>query len=185
MIRRGKDLVKIIPKPKPKTPFFVNLIFWLSIILLIGSIALLLSFESKVSKLENQKEALEKELGSAQTEVKTLEKELREVALKIEDFSKILKEHKHLSEFFNLLKKSTHRKVQFTGLELDTRTLSADLTGKTENFQTLGEQLLILNNREEIKNLEVSNITLSREGTVEFELSFNFSDKLIKKQKDE
>jgi len=174
--------VQIIPKPKPKVPRWVRGTFWLSLILMIVSVGLFFFLQAQVSSLDHQKQALERQLANITTSSsqKELEREISKLSEKIQDFSYILKDHKKSSKFFEFLQDSTHPKVQFVSLNLDVKNYQAHLTGKTENFKTLGEQLLILKQNKNIKGLDVSNIILDREGKVKFDLMFSFSQELIK-----
>ncbi len=174
-----KGLTKIIPKPKPEIPSFFNFLFWLSLILLIILGGFSFFLQNQISDLETKKEELERELSSqAQKEV---EKRLSKTSEKIEDFSELLEKHKISSKFFEFLKDSCHLKVYLTSLHLNNKDFLVELSGKTENFQTLGQQILIFQKKEEVKNLRVSDIVLDREGTVNFSLNFKFSENLIKK----
>jgi Tfp pilus assembly protein PilN len=175
-------LIKIIPKPKPETPFYVNLLFWVALILipLLGGGYLYLN--SKLSSLQDKKVQLESELSYTKEE-KKLEEEVSKTALAIRDFANLLEEHLFPSKFFEFLNSISHPKVQFLSLQLDNEIYQATLSGKADNFKKLGEQILILKKNENIKGLTLYNIFLDREGKVNFSLSFNFDENLVKNKK--
>lgn len=175
-----EEKVKIIPRPKPKISVFINFLFWFSLILLIVLGGLYFLLHNQVSSLAIEKEEIEEDitLSPGQEELK---KEMQLMSNKISDFSEIFEEHKITSNFFKFLKTYCHPKVQFMSLRIDNKQTKADLQGETENFRTLGEQILILKQVEFIKGLQVSNISLTQAGKVSFSLTFTFSEELIKK----
>jgi hypothetical protein len=67
----------------------------------------------------------------------------------------------------------THPKVFFTQFSLDSRGSKMVVSGQTESFVDLGQQILILAGEPEIKTLELSQIGINKDGKVEF--SFNLS----------
>lgn len=177
-----EPIAKIIPKPKPKVPGGVNVLFYFSIILIIILIAGFLFLKSKTLSLEEKKESLEIEIaeleGGEETE---LEKVIFGFQEKIRVFKELFKEHKISSNFFSLLENSCHPKVQFIRLDLDIQNYQVNLEGKTESFQSLGEQLFILRENENIKEFSLSNISLDREGKVKFNLTFTLIPGVFKK----
>jgi len=177
----GKEsLIKIIPKPKPETPFYLNLLLWLSLALLIFLVGSFFFLKTKVSDLEQRKVEIEKEFDYSQ-EKKELEREVRKSSMLIKDFSNIFQKHITPSKFFEFLESVSHPKVQLVSLQLDNKLFHVSLSGRTENFRTLGEQILALRQNKSINDLKVYNLFLDREGKVNFGLSFNFSEDLIKR----
>lgn len=177
-----EPLVKIIPRPKPKTPLWINFFFWLSLILLVSSVASFFLLQNQTSVLKANKEKIETQIGVVGTQAqKLLEEEILDISEKIRDFSTLFKEHKITSKIFDFLEASCHPKVQFTALDLETKNYTVTLRGRTENFQTLGEQLLILESNKDIKNLELSDISFGREGKVGFGLTFNLTEELFRR----
>jgi len=177
-----EPLAKIIPKPKPKVAFFVNFLFYFSIVLIILLVASFFFLKNKISFLEERNEDLESQIAELEGEE---EKELEEAILgfqeKIKIFKELFRDHKISSNFLSLLESSCHPKVQFTKLSLDTKNYQVNLEGKTESFQSLGEQLLILRKNENIKEFNLSNISLDREGKVNFDLTFSLVPEVFKK----
>ena len=175
-----EDLVKIIPKPKPKMAYNLVFILWISIILLIALLVLVFFFQQRIVSLEHRKENIEQEIKSyeAQTE---LEKKLQATSNKIIAFFDLLKEHKRPTQFNNFLENSCHKQVSFFSLRINTKTNNAVLLGETENLRSLGEQILIFKQSEFVKGLKVFNMALNRQGKVNFNLAITFSNDLMKK----
>lgn len=174
-----EKLLKIIPETKIETPRFVKVLFWASLILsiiLIGSFFLL---NNQISNLNIEKKEIENQIGFSEEEAK-LNQEMKLISEKINDFNVLVKDHTVSSNFLNFLQVYSHPKVQITSLQLDAENYKAKFSAKTENFETLEEQILIFKQTNFIKNLEISDIKLSEGGEVNFSLSFDFLKQIIK-----
>jgi len=100
---------------------------------------------------------------------------------KIKVFKEIFENHKISSNFFSLLESSCQQNVQLTRLNLATEDSRVSLEGKTESFQSLGEQFLIFRENEKVRDLILSNISLDREGKVNFSLTFSLLSEVFKR----
>ena len=168
-----ETFVKIIPKPKPKTPVLVKVLFWLSLILLMSCVAAFFFLQNKNTSLKEEKLVLQKQITEEDSgEQKTLENEILGISQKIKDFSELFQEHRITSKLFDLLKSSCHKRVRFTSLNLQSQSQQITLAGETDNFQTLGEQFLIFRQNENTRDLKVLNISLDKEGKVNFNITF-------------
>lgn len=177
-----EPFARIIPKPKPKTPFFVNFLFYFAILLLIISIGSFFFLESKISSLKERKEELGRQIIELEREEeKGLEEEILGWQEKIKVFKEIFENHKISSNFLSLLESSCQLKVQLTRLNLATENGQVRLEGKTESFQSLGEQFLIFRENEKMRDLALSNISLDREGKVNFSLTFSLLSEVFKR----
>jgi len=177
-----EPFARIIPKPKPKTPFSVNFLFYFAILLVIISIGSFFFLESQISSLKERKEELGRQIiGLEGEEEKKLEEEILFFEEKIKVFKEIFENHKISSNFLPLLESSCHPKVQLTKLNLATENGQVSLEGKTESFQSLGEQFLIFRENEKLGNLILSNISLDREGKINFSLTFSLLSEVLKK----
>lgn len=176
------SLVKIIPKPKPEIPGWVNSLFWVALVLLVSTIILFLFFQGKASSLEGQRDSIKNQISEVETQAGEIgEQDIIVLAEKVKYFFGLLGEHKFSSQFFDFLRVACHPYVQFSSLDLSTKDYKIRLSGKTESFQTLGEQLLSLKENENIQDLKVSNISLDQEGRVTFQLTFTLAETVFKK----
>jgi len=175
-----KDLVKIIPKSKPKTSGPVRISFLILILIALIVAGLFFYLEIKSNSLVEKNEQLKEKIDNLKKKTE-LEEELLTTSYKIKDFSKLVEEHKEISVFFDFLKNSCHPKLEIKSLKMDLPTRSVVLSGETSSFETAGEQILILKKSGEIENIEASDLTLSRKGRVNIGLRFNFSNNLINK----
>lgn len=176
------SLVKIIPKPKPKVPGWVSSLLWVALVLLVFIMILFFSFQGEVSSLEERKEDIRGQISEAEAQAREVgEQEIIILAEKIKHFFRLLGEHKFTSQFFEFLRVVCHPRVQFSSLDLYIEDYRIALSGKTESFQTLGEQLLSLQTNENIQELKVSNISLDQEGRVLFRLNLFLTETVLKR----
>ncbi len=176
-----KQDFKIIPKPIPKAPWWISyvLIGLSSVLVLILVIYLIIG--SQVDSLEQSKEIVNKQiidiraLGAAK-----LEKELTGIVREVDDFKIILFDHRITSKLFDFFREICHSQVQFSDLSFNEEDNRITLSAITESFKTLGEQILILQNKEEIQDLGLSNISLGKDGKVGFSVSFFLSEAFFK-----
>ena len=171
---------ELIPKEKIKTSSIVNTLFLLSLILLIilgGSYVFLRfknsSVQADIRDAEDQIIRIKKERDNS------TERYVFNAQKKIKDFSEILKKHKITSNFFAFIDKASYEKVKFLELNLNTETKNVSLKGETENFDTLGKQIFNLKKSDFVKGLDLSNISLNKEGKVNFTINFSLDSKIF------
>lgn len=137
---------------------------------------------SQISSQEERRGELERQIVELEgEEEKELEEEILFFGEKIRVFKEIFASHKISSNFLSLLESSSHQKVQLTRLNLATEKGLVNLEGKTESFQTLGEQFLIFRENEKMESLILSNISLDKEGKINFSLTFSLLLEVFKK----
>ena len=183
--------IEINPKSANKSPFLVNILFYLSIILLLSvifSYFILDRFQKSASEKIRQFEA---KISSEKTqEWLSLEQELKTKKKKIDDFSVLIGEHKLPSKFLafsegtfaetknfgNLI----HPKVQVLNFSLDIKNSKVKISGLTENFITLEQQYLIFQSEPLIKEANLSNISIGKEGKINFSFELLFDPSVLK-----
>ncbi len=174
---------ELIPKEKLKTPSFTNFLFYSSLILIIILGACYFGMRIKTSSIKSQIEETKVNVAKIKIEGdKETERQVLGYQKKINDFSELFKEHKVVSYFLELLRDSTHLKVSFSTLTLNTETAQVILGGETESFKTLGEQILYLKGSEFIKGLGLSNLALGKEGDVKFNISLSLDPEIFKNE---
>ena len=112
-------------------------------------------------------------------EAKALEAEVFATDKRIKDFKVLLAERRKSSNFFQLLERDTHPQVWFLELTLETNESRAVLLGKAPNFQILGQQLLIFQAESAIGSVELSELTIDKEGEAEFSFTLNFDPAIL------
>lgn len=183
--------IEIVPKPALKIPFSLNILFFLFLILLLSTISgyfVLLYLEKKASsRIE--------ELGSQITSAKTseeiyFENEIKIKKKKIEDFSKLVSEHKFSSKFFGFSEepfsetknfgKLIHPKVQISSFSLNIKDSKVNISGLTENFTSLEQQFMIFQKEPLIKEVNLSGISPTAEGKINFNFDISFDPGFLK-----
>lgn len=174
-------MIEIIPKPVPKLPWWQNILFYLSITLLLITISGYFILDHSLKNSEKALQDLEMRLARGKTaEELSLEKEVFSSQKKIEDFSDLIKKHLSVSNFFPFLEESCHPKVFFSKIDLRPKDNQAILVGQAENFSVLGQQIFILKSKKEIKNLNLSNLLIGKKGKVDFTLNLFLDPNIFK-----
>lgn len=169
----SKQDFKIIPKPIPKLPWWINYVLIVLSALLIFVLIVYSIIGNQTGVLEQDKERINKQIIDIRAlGVAKIEKELSITVREIDDFKIILSNHRITSRVFDFFREIAHSQVQFSDFTLNGEDNRITLNAITESFKTLGEQVLILQSREEIKGLQLSNIFLGKDGKVEFSISF-------------
>jgi methylaspartate ammonia-lyase len=166
--------IEIIPKKAPKLPSWLNILLYFSLFLLVSSI----SSYFILAHLQKESEANLANLEKTLTEGRTLqnialEEEVFDYQKKISAFSQLISQHLLTSNLFDFLERNCHPEVLFQKFNLDSRTRRLTLSGQTDDFSSLGQQLLILKSQDEIEEVNLAKISLGGKGEVEFTLNLS------------
>lgn len=174
-------MVEIIPKPIKEADKWQKILIYLLIfvtIVLIGTYFLLNNLEER-SKL--YVDELEKRLEQGRTAERiTLEEENLNYKKKIETIAPFLEGHVLTLKFFELLEEKALPRVFFSKVNLNIQGEKAILSGQTDSFSTLQQQLSALNNEPMINNLLLTNATLNKEGGIDFGLDIFVNKEIFK-----
>jgi len=173
--------IEIIPKPIEKIPVWRKILFYFSILLLVGVIISYFVLDSRKKSSEIFLQDLEERISRERTPERiALEKELLDWQIKIKDFSLLLNQHISTSKVFKFFEEKTHPRVFFSQINLNPKDSKVNLSGQTDSFLTLGQQLLIFEKEPLVENLNLAQVSISKEGKVEFGLDFSFDPKILK-----
>jgi HAMP domain-containing protein len=172
---------EIIPKPKEKTPSGKIFLLSFSIALLIGVILsyFVLDFFQKKSLISLENLKTEVSQGKTTKEI-TFEKEIKSLEKKIKIFSQISEKHFLVTKFFEELEKLSHPRVWYSDLNLDIKGGKATISGVSDNFSSLGQQILIFENNPKILETNLSKISINRKGQIEFTLDLSLDPSIFK-----
>lgn len=174
-------MIEIIPKPAKKLPIWQQILFYLSLALLGGSLVSSVILTQIVKGLGTRLGEIEEILTKEKTpEEIALEERVFDYQKKIDDFTFLVERHKHPSKFLKFFESICHPKVWFYKFNLSLKNQELVASGEAENFSVLGQQLSILQQKEEIKKAELTQVSISREGKVNFTISFSFDPKILK-----
>lgn len=172
--------IEIVPKKEVGVPSWQNYLLYFLIFLLLFSVAGYFTLNYFTKKSEQKLQEIKTAVENAKTpEREKLENGLKELRDKIDDFAPLLLSHKRTSNFFTTLQKNTLPKVFFTDLRLDTKNNLVELFGQTEDFQTLGQQLLIFQQSQTFQNPKLSKVEIGKEGKIEFTFNFSLNPQLF------
>lgn len=174
-------MVEIIPKPIEQATQWQKVLLYVLIflvIVLIISYFLLTNLEEK-SSIYNQE--LEIKIAQGRTAQRiSLEEESFEQKKKIETIYPFLEAHTLSSKFFEFLESKTHPRIFFSKLNLNTEESKVILTGATDSFSTLDQQLLVFNQDSLVEDLLLTTASLNKQGGVDFNLEIFLNKNFFK-----
>lgn len=174
-------MVDIIPKEAPKLPVWLNVVFYILFILFVATIVSLFLLNSSLNKSLKSFEELESILAEGDTEEEiNLEKDILASQKRLQNFSFLANQHLSISKSFTTIESFTHPEVQFLDFDLNSRTGALSLRGETESFKTLGQQMLILKDKELVTSHQLDTASINKDGKIDFSLSITLSQKLLK-----
>lgn len=172
--------IEIIPKKTEAKLPAVNILFYLSLILLIIfalSYFVLGYFQKKSAKTLQDIEDI---ISQKETSAKALKEKIFGYQEKIEVVASLLTSHQLSRNFFTRLEDLSCPKVFFSNLDLDVGKSQASLSGQTESFEALGQQLLIFKKGEFIKDVNLTKVSIGKEGEIEFSIELSFDPQMFK-----
>lgn len=177
--------IEISPRPKPKSSSFSSVLLFIILLLCLASVAAYFAFNFYGKKMENELVQLQKDLEKSESE-KALEEEIFGSATvvgyqqKIEDFSFLLAAHRLPVNLFNFFEANTHPKVWFSKFNLDLEKNLLAVSGYADSFEILGQQTLILNQQDFIENINLSRVSLTKDGKINFDILLIIDPKIFK-----
>ncbi len=175
-------MVEIIPKREERTPQVISILFIASLLLAAaaaGGFFILKSFQEQkrvaIQKLELRL------LADPSPEQKQLEDEMLGFKQKLGDFKVLADGRRTPLPLFSFFETSVHPAVIFTGLAVKLEKNEVLLAGETDTFKHLDEQILLLRNKSEIKDLHLAKIELGNQGRVKFSVDLSFPVEFTKK----
>lgn len=167
-------IITLLPKDKEErtaSPLQIRWLFWTTwlifIAVILGTIFIFL-----------YKNALDEKISAAQKELKNLQskekinqiKELTDFSDQLKNLKTILNNHSNTTKIFSLVEEATHPKVYWTNLNFMTETSTIILAGKAANFDVLSNQLTSLQQNNNIKNSELTGISIDNKNKL---ITFN------------
>ena len=174
-------MVNLIPKPVKKISKNQQILLYFlvfSVIFLTTAYVFLISLEKKAMA---DLETIEQQISEQKTTgMASLESTIKDYKREIDEFVPYLSNHILITKFFDFLEKNTHPRIYFSQMNLRSSSASVSLSGKSDSFLSLGQQLMIFNNSSMVKSVSLSNISLSEEGSILFNLGVSLDSSLFK-----
>jgi len=169
-------MVEIIPKEPPKLSTGLSILFYSAIFLLSICVIGYFVLNNSLKKAEAELADLELDLIKEMPPEKiSLEKEILAYKDKIDKFSYLLEQHLAVSRVFEIIQKTTHPQVWFSKFDLSSRPGQLKIFGETQNFETLGQQILILREEATINRVNLEKVSIGKEGKINFDLLLFFN----------
>jgi hypothetical protein len=173
--------MEIIPKKVIQIPRWLNYLFYISLIVLFLVIIGVFVVNNYISNSQVKLKELESLLVQIRTpENISLESEVRNYERKIKDFAPLLEAHLETSNVFKFLQEDCHPKAWFQQFSLDSKQNKVNVSGKTQSFETLGQQILIFKNDELVQDVKLEQVSLGKEGKIDFNLSISLNPQIFK-----
>lgn len=130
---------------------------------------------------------LKKQLSGISEELKTtigqrdlsLEGRLKNLNAVLDVFKGVLDTHRYWSEVFKMLEARTLNAVKFVSFDGDDAAAVMTLNGSASSYQTMAQQIKVLQETPQIISVTVSDIDVSEQGRVAFTLKIDFNRELI------
>ena len=143
-------------------------------------------FPQKMIYLDKQKTGLESELADLDSQRDyQLEEEVVDLGQAVVMFKKLLDEHVYPTKLFELLQKTTVKKVQFVDLSADLAENIVYLEGRTIDYKTLAQQMKVFLDHSRIVNLSTSDIMLDSYGDISFSMILEIDANYLKYHPDQ
>ncbi|MEA3292893.1 MAG: hypothetical protein U9P88_00195 [Patescibacteria group bacterium] len=174
-------MVEIIPKVPKKNKSLQNILFIISLALLITATLAyfgLGNFQKKESQISKdlKNSLLEKTINQERNAKK------QEVSIfqnKINSFGLLLDKHQGSSNFFKVFEENIHPKVWFSEIDLNAEKFEVFLSGDAESFQSISQQLALFREFTDIQNVDLLDVSINEKGLIDFSLSFSISPKVF------
>jgi hypothetical protein len=171
--------IEITPPKKDIKIILERVVLYIGIFLLVLELLSFFLITYYNRKINQEIVQTEKKLAKTEEE-NILEKEVLSIKKKIDDWSNIVSNYKKSLNFFEFLEKNTHPDISFSKMSLSVKDNNVSLSGQSKNFDVLGQQVMILKNKQEVESITVSKTSLNRERMVDFELNIKLNPSIFK-----
>lgn len=180
--------IEITPKAKIKAPLWLIILGVFTIILVIAFLASYFYLEISIKKMSQDIQEKEPIITPLKEAIKKKEEELSPIGKKIDDFGGLLSGHKKLVKIkeedpdalFDVLEKICLPTVWFSDFNFTSENGEIIVSGQTDSFVTLEQQILVLKQEPLIKNLNISEVSISEEGEINFTFLIAFKPEIFK-----
>ncbi len=172
--------IEITPKRKIKIPTWVIVIGVFCVILVLAFLASYFYLYRSVKRMSREIE--EKNSAALPLEMVIREKrgEILPIKQKIDDFNGLLSGHKKPLKIFEFLERICLPNVWFSTFNFTFEKGELAISGETDSFATIEQQVLILKQEPLIRDLNLSGFSMSEEGGINFTLLLTFDSQIFK-----
>jgi len=175
--------IELIPRKPVARPPWQTILFYVATVFLGLSLISFFVLTYLSARASVQTKLLAQDLARGKTsEEQSLEKDVLKRQRQILVFENLLGQQKFLLPVLNLLGRAVHPQVFFSKVNLTVAENKIWLSGQADNFQVLGEQMLLLRRESLAKELNLSDVSISKEGGVNFTLEIIFDPLIFQAQ---
>jgi len=171
--------IEIAPRGKIKLPFWLIVLGVFAIILLIGFLGSYFYLEISIKKMSQEIQEKGTTLTPLIEAIEKKEEELNPIEKKIDDFGELLQKHKIPLNIFNFLEKICLPAVWFSDFNFTSEEREVIVSGHTDTFVILEQQILVLKQDPLVKSLNISGVSISEEGKVDFTFLLTFAPQIF------
>jgi len=180
--------IQIIPKEAAKLPLWQNILFYFSIGLALSVLAAYGVLYHFTQKATEDAKNIDTSIQQGKTpQMLSLENQVKSYRDMVNNFSSLINNHEFSSNFFGnfeqktgILEKLTHPKVSFSGMDFNADGNSVSLSGLTDDFKIIGQQIALFKSERMINSVILSKVEKNKDGKIEFTLEIRFSPELLK-----
>lgn len=177
------DSLNIIPRPKQAVPKWINIVIWALafLVLILGGVFLYLGIQKSIWENRiKERQVIYAALSNAQN--LEVESKVKSISSQLKKFSAAFQNHKASHKIFAFLREYCHLDVHFLDMSLNVETGDVLLSAQASSYDSLSEQIIILEKVEQVSNLEISDILLNKEGKVAFKMKFKIKPEFFLNQ---
>jgi hypothetical protein len=171
--------IEISKKRKIKTPVWAIIFGIFSLILILILAGSYVYLNSAAKKITREVQEKEKSLAATSSE-KALENNLNLIENRIKLFASLLSKHRKPGNIFTFIESVCLPNVQFSDFSFGIGQEAISLSGKTDSFLTLEQQLNVLKQEPLVKKIDLSNMSTDDKGIVSFALLLVLDPKIFK-----
>ena len=163
-----------------KKGLFSDILFYISISLLISAILCYFVFLAKISSQQKTINQIDLSMSTIGTDAqKQKESLIFNYQGKINDFSSLLQNRKSSLNILSLLEQDTMPKVWFNRFNMSEKDRSVVLSGEAESMEVLSRQVMVFESNNSISKIDVLSSTLGDSGRVSFNLNVVLDSKVF------
>jgi hypothetical protein len=176
-------MVELIPKPKQEILAWEKILNYGSwgFLALVGVALVILAVANDASRAQLKKIDQELFRGKSQEE-RSLENNILSLQRRFSIYRFLLNSQKPINQLFLTLEKNTHPQAFFNKFEYVGKDSRLWLSGKTDNFQTLGQQQLLFQKEAGFAAVNLAQAEIGREGLAGFNFEIFLSEDFFKNQ---
>lgn len=137
--------------------------------------------QKKLDDLKKQDSSLTQEISNS------FSPDLYFLSKKAESTQTLLKDHLYWSKYFEALESFTLKNIHYDQFSVKSDSakstvLQADISGYTDNFNTLSKQIAIFMGNKDISSVKFDGGEMDKDGKVKFKISLNISQEFLKEK---